>query len=66
VRLEELGQLKNPITSSGIKPATFPACSIDMFLRTLTYFASLLSSQKKRETLEGKVERQVKGNSWGI
>jgi hypothetical protein len=23
VRLEELGQLKNPMTSSGIEPATF-------------------------------------------
>jgi hypothetical protein len=28
VRLEELGQLKNPMTSSGIESATFQACSI--------------------------------------
>jgi hypothetical protein len=28
VRLEGLRQLKNPMTSWGIEPATFPACSI--------------------------------------
>jgi hypothetical protein len=27
VRLEGLGQLRNPITSSGIEPANFPALS---------------------------------------
>jgi hypothetical protein len=47
MRLEELGQLKNPMASSGIKPATFRL--VAQWLNQLRYRVPLLNGERLGE-----------------